>query len=148
LKRIFLLAGLGAALAGCHPAYETKLVTKQVMSQIIDPSWDVYRHSSGTVETAAGAQDLTPTTDTGWKAASNAAATLAEAGNLLLLPGRTKGGDWAKAAREMSAVSLEAKAAADSHDSKRMFDIGGRLYQTCTDCHQEYQLPLLDKAGN
>lgn len=149
MKKLLLLSVLatGLVLAGCKPAYQTTIPMSQLMSQVIDPAWDVYRHSSGTVETEAGSQDLTPKTDAGWQAAGNAATTLVEAGNLLLLPGRSKGGDWNKAAQSMSRIALEARAAAAARDSGRMFDIGGRLYQACTDCHQEYQLPLLDKGG-
>lgn len=146
MKKILLLSLLALGMAGCKPAYQTRISTQQLMAQVIDPAWDIYRHSSGTVETIAGSQDLTPKTDAGWQAADNAATSLAEAGNLLLLPGRSKGGDWVKAAQAMSRMALEARSAVEARDSRRMFDIGGRLYQACTDCHQEYQLPLLDKA--
>ena len=148
VKKMLLLSFLALEMAACGPAYQTRVSTQKLMTQIIDPAWDVYRHSSGTVETEAGSQNLTPTTDAGWRAADNAATSLAEAGNLLLLPGRSKGGDWAKAAQAMSRVALEARSAVEARDATRMFDIGGRLYQACTDCHQEYQLPLLDKARN
>jgi hypothetical protein len=147
LRRVALLIA-ACVLVACKPGYETKLSTKQVMNQVITPAWDAYRNSSGFVDSAAGSHDLTPTTDEGWRAADNAATSLVEAGNLLLLPGRSKGGDWNKAASEMSRVALEARAAVEARDSKRMFDIGGRLYQACSDCHQEYQLPLLDKTQN
>jgi hypothetical protein len=148
VKKILLLSLLALGMAGCKPTYQTRISTQQLMAQVIDPAWDVYRHSSGSVETEAGSQNLTPTTDAGWRAADNAATSLVEAGNLLLLPGRSKGDDWVKAAQAMSRIALEARGAVEARDSTRMFDIGGRLYQACTDCHQEYQLPLLDKARN
>ncbi len=144
MKRILLFV-VACGLTACRPSYDTTLTTKQVMTQVITPAWDAYRLSSGFIDGPGGVKDLTPTTPEGRRAADNAAAQLVEAGNLLMLPGRAHGGDWIKASGELSRTALKARAAVEAHDSKKMFDLGGDIYQACTDCHQEYQLSLLEK---
>jgi len=94
---VLALCGL---VAGCaeksEPSvvYEPVVDSKQFMNWILDPSADVIWGSAGTITTLEGVEDLAPTTQEGWDAVRNAAATLAEAGNLLKIPGHSRGEDW------------------------------------------------------
>ena len=148
------LYGVMGALVACAPKsteappYNIEFPLNEVMGHLIDPAAQVYWHSSGTITTAEGEQSLTPTTEEGWLAAENAMTTVAEAGNLLMLPGRARdNGEWMQLAKQMTDVALTAKAAVLAKDEKGMFDTGGKLYEVCTACHEKYLLPFLGPDG-
>jgi len=74
--------------------------------------------------------------------------TVAEAGNLMMLPGRAPDeGDWMKFAKAMTDQALLARAAVQAKNGDKMFETGAALYDTCTACHQKYLLPFLDSNG-
>jgi hypothetical protein len=158
-SRLSALYGL-LVLAGCSqqapsekpsespPPYNVNFPMKEVMGDIIDPASQVLWHSSGTIYSEKGAESLTPTTEEGWLAADNAMTTVAEAGNLLMLPGRARdNGDWMKLSKQLTDAALEAKAAVLAKDETAMFDAGGKLYEVCTACHEKYLLPFLGPNG-
>ena len=74
---------LGCLLQGCmaeqEPVADIQPVvdSQQFMNWILDPNADVIWGSAGTIMTLEGDEDLAPTTDEGWNAVRNAAATLA-----------------------------------------------------------------------
>ena len=132
-----------AAQAPAAPGYNVTLSMKELMGHVVDPGAWAFWRASGTVTTEAGEQSLTPTTEQGWETAESGAAQIAEAGNLLL-PGRKRDdGDWATYARTLSRQGLEAKAAVEARDTRRMFESGAAIYQTCTGCHAKYVMPYL-----
>lgn len=140
-----------ACLAACQPPpddpvpYRLVLDEHELMAHVLDPAADVIWSSAGAVITAQGETDLAPTTDEGWLAVENAAATLMEAGNLLMLPGRAADdGAWREYSRALSRTAERALAAADARDADALFDIGGELYNVCLACHQAYD----DMAGD
>ena len=148
---ILILAG-ALALAGCArkapPPYSLAVSMKALMAGVIDPQAQIFWHSSGANDTAEGSQSLTPTTKEGWAAAENAMTTVAEAGNLMMLPGRARDdGDWMKFAKAMTDQALLARAAVQAKNGDKMFETGAALYDTCTACHQKYLLPFLDSNG-
>jgi ABC-type glycerol-3-phosphate transport system substrate-binding protein len=151
---IIFLVALSLGLAACgeqpdsstksadaaikSPAYRPVTDIHQTMAWILDPAADVIWDSAGTIITAQGSTELAPTTDEGWDAVVHAAASLTEAGNLLMIPGRSMGDDWDEYALGLiSAGELAIKAAQD-HDSDALFDAGGRIYQVCRACHNQY----------
>lgn len=118
------------------------------MGDIIDPAAKIFWQSSGYIDSAEGTQNLRPTTEEAWLAADNAMTTVAEAGNLLMLPGRARdNAEWMRLAQDLTKAALEARAATLARDDKRMFDTGGNLYQVCTACHEKYLLPFLGPDG-
>ena len=73
---------------------------------------------------------------------------VAEAGNLLMLPGRARdNGDWMKFAAALHKAGVDAQQATEDRDDKRMFETGGEIYEVCTQCHQKYLLPFLGPDG-
>ena len=112
------------------------------MTGVIDPSSFKIWNASGEDVSDAGAKSRDPTTDKEWAAVSGAAVAVMEAGNLLMLPGRAYDADWIKRARAMSDAAATVKAAADAKDGKRVFDTGGKLYETCGACHEKILHPL------
>jgi len=112
----------------------------QTMEWILDPATDVIWGSAGTIITAEGPTELAPTTDEGWAHVRNSAATVAETGNLLMMPGRSAGPDWNAHAERLIAAGELAMAAAEAQDSDALFYAGGELYQACLACHHQFMI--------
>ncbi|MEM8766738.1 MAG: hypothetical protein AAGE43_04795 [Pseudomonadota bacterium] len=150
VRRLQLLLSVAFAavlLGGCSEAveqqasYESIVDSKQMMNWILDPNADVIWGSAGTITTFEGVEDLTPTTQEGWDAVRNAAATLAEAGNLLKIPGHSQGEDWNEISGGLTRTAVRLIEAAEQKDGQAVFDYGGQLYNVCVSCHQLYMLP-------
>jgi hypothetical protein len=133
------------ALAACEapppppPPFNTSLALKQVMEWVIDPAADVVWDSVKSVITEKGTKEIAPHTDAEWDAVRNAAATLMEAGNLLMLDGRAKDQkEWMTAARRLSDAANQAMKAAQAKNTEAVFTEGGKLYEACRACHLKY----------
>jgi hypothetical protein len=153
LHRLTPVVAFGAAallLAGCQPKKEAQysgLDMQELMIHVVDPAAFQFWRGSGFELTEDGERDLSPTTEEGWKVVEDGAATVAEAGNLLMLPGRARApeAEWNRYAKLMTERALEAKAAAEAKDKQKVFDTGGRLYEVCVACHEKYVIgPVLD----
>ena len=141
-----------AMLVGCSPPppppppappYNTTLALKQVMEWVLDPAADVIWDSVKSIITEKGTQEIAPKTEAEWDAVRNAAATLVEAGNLLMQQGRAKDQkEWMAAARRLSDASGEALKAAQAKNTVALFDEGGNIYKTCASCHARYAQQL------
>ena len=137
-------------LSSCQKAQEPQyagLDMQELMIHVIDPAAFAFWRGSGFELTEEGERDLSPTTEEGWKVVEDGAATVAEAGNLLMLPGRARepADEWNKYAKLLTQRALEAKAAAEAKDKKALFDTGGRLYEVCVACHEKYVIqPALE----
>jgi hypothetical protein len=144
LGGILVLTGCGTAdgepaTAADTPAYREVVDVAQLMAWILEPAADVIWDSAGVVITIDGEQDLAPTDEQGWVAVRDAAALVAESGNLLMMPGRARDADaWAGYARSMIDMGRRAMAAADARDADELFDAGGALYTVCVGCHRQY----------
>ena len=141
------LLGVVALLTACDTppdalSYRPVTSEKQLMNWILDPNADVIWSSAGTITTIDGIEDLAPTTQEGWDAVRNAAATIAEAGNLLKMPGHARDSeDWIEIAGGLTSVGVKLIEAADAQDADAIFEYGGQLYNVCVACHQLYMLP-------
>jgi hypothetical protein len=163
LKGLFVATACVALLCACskptspaptasqtvQPKYNTNLPTDELMAHVVDPASFVYWKGAGTEETAKGTRNLAPTTEEGWEALESGAATLIEAGNMLQLPGRPRAPekDWDGFAQQLTALAIPAKAAAEKHDAKGVYDYGAKIYQVCTACHEEYVIQPQLKAN-
>ena len=127
--------------ASAPAPFDAVIDDKQLMNWIVDANADVIWGSAGTITTLEGVEDLAPTTEAGWDAVRNAAATLAEAGNLLKMPGRSRGADWDEIAGGLTDTAVLLIGAAEARDDQQVFDYGGQLYNVCVACHQLYMLP-------
>ena len=110
----------------------------QSMVWILEPAADVIWDSAGFIIDADGETDLSPVTEEQWNAVIYAAATLSESGNLLMLPGRAAGADWIEYSQGLVTASNLALEAARAKDADALFDAGGRIYQVCRACHNQY----------
>jgi hypothetical protein len=128
------------------PPFRPIADVKELMNDILDPAADDVWGASGWIETKDGIVERGPKNNEEWKAVRNRAMTVAEAGNLLMMVPRAKdGGQWMTFARALVDKGEECVKAADAKNKQRMFDVGGELYQTCLDCHQQY-LPAIRDA--
>jgi hypothetical protein len=136
-----------AALAACQrpmpapPPFNTSLGLHDLMTHVIDPNTDAVWAASGVVVDLHGEHDLSPRTGAAWAKVHDAAAVVAESGNLLLLPGRARPGKtWIRQAQALSALGLAAMKAADAKDKAAMLRIGGDIHDACEECHRVYVL--------
>ena len=151
---VIAVASLAAACSKPEEkiAFDTTLSTSDLMKHVIDPAALALWGRAGTVDTEQGTVDLAPDTEEEWKAAESEAAIVAEAGNLLLAPGRAHTypikdtESWTKFAQQMTKQALAVKAATAARDKDKMFETGGDLYQTCVACHEQYYLPFLKEG--
>ena len=89
--------------------------------------------------TKDGDQDIRPKTDAEWTAVRNAAVTVTESGNLLMMAPRAKdGGEWMARAQEMITAGEAAMRAAEAKNAEKLFTVGGDLYDSCSNCHRKY----------
>ena len=148
------------APAPAAPAQEIKGTLNQVMRGILYPNSNVIFDAQDR-DPAAEADPNDPTaavhvfhsTYGGWEAVENASIALAEAANLVALPGRTCANgkpvplddevfkQGLAALREVSMASVKA---AQAKNMDQMLDISDKLTQACATCHDVYR----DKVVN
>jgi hypothetical protein len=151
LGMMVLMPCLGA-LAGCAPSgpetgppFKPVSTNLQLMDWILDPAADVIWGAVGTIITEAGTEELVPSTDEEWDAVRNAAAVLAESGNLLMIDPRARDHqDWNEISLGLIDVSMMALEAAEARDPVALFDAGGLIYNVCASCHQQYMVASED----
>ena len=121
------------------PPFTTTLALKQVMEWVIDPAADVIWDSVKSVITEKGTQEIAPHTDAEWDKVRDAAATLMEAGNALMIEGRARDQqEWMTAARKLSDAAGLALKAAQAKNAETLFNEGGNIYKMCSACHAKY----------
>lgn len=161
MKRVITVAACMAALAACspqkeaapkasaQPKFNTDLPMTEFMGHVVDPAAFMYWKGSGTEIDATGEHDLSPTTEEGWETLVSGASILMEAGNLLQLPGRVRApeADWNRYAQQLTERAAIARAAAEKHDKKGVFDEGGRVYEVCVACHEQFVIQPEIKAN-
>jgi hypothetical protein len=109
-----------------------------LMEHVITPAaYDIW-HASGWIIDEDGIRDLAPENDEEWEEVVNGAATLIEAGNLLMMDERVLDDDWPGYVRQLTDIAEEAFVAAEAHDQKTIDDVSDRLDGICTACHQHY----------
>lgn len=137
LPGILLLSSCGAPPPA--PPFTTTVALKQVMEWVIDPAADVIWDSVKSIITDKGVKEIAPHTDAEWDNVRNAAATIVEAGNLLMIDGRAKDQkEWMAAAHRLSEAGSQALKAAQAKNTTALFDEGGNIYKACAACHAKY----------
>jgi len=142
---LVLLVGLSSCASEttqpvAQPAYRPVADVHDTMNAILDPATDVIWGSAGTIITAAGERDLSPTTDEGWETVRRNALMVAESGNLLMVPGRSEGPAWDAYAAALIVAGDKAVHAAATQDRDALFDAGGEMYVACRGCHAQFMI--------
>jgi hypothetical protein len=139
-----MMAGLFLTSCQPEPPYREVVDLRELMLHVIEPAAEVYWDSVGTVMDLEGTHEIAPSNVNEWLVVENAAATVAEAGNLLLLPSRRRDDPrWNDFAGDLIDAGRAALEAADSRDPDAVFEAGGNLYFTCADCHAVFAPALL-----
>ena len=142
MKRAFAIVSLGLFACGDAPpqaTFEAVHDMQETMRLVLDPAADVIWSSAGAIITADGVEDLAPTTEEGWLRVAHAAAVVAESGNLLMMPTQAVDReDWTEISRGLVRAGVRARDAAEARDADALFEAGGRLYNVCVSCHQQY----------
>jgi hypothetical protein len=150
-----------------QPEYTPTATIKDLMLSLVDPSADVVWEAVTTVVTASGAEEKVPRTDEDWINARRGAIRLAEATNLLMMPGRhvarpgekseTPGIElepeemevlinkdraaWNARAKALHDATLAALQAIDAKDAPKLFELGEQIERACESCHTQYWYP-------
>jgi hypothetical protein len=83
----------------------------------------------------------TPKNDAEWTELQGKTLMVAEAANLLMMPGRVRDNDrWMADAKLMRDAGAAAFAAAKKKDVDALIDLNDQLYQSCVTCHQQYRV--------
>jgi hypothetical protein len=141
--RILLVLGGAVLITSCRgpepPPFKPVADTKLLMQSMVDPNADLVWDAVKTIDTPQGTEEIRPRTDLQWAAVRNAAVSVAESGNLLMMVPRAKNsGEWMKLAQDMIDTGQEAIKAADAKNADRLFTVGGDIYDACSACHAKY----------
>src|SRR5580698_2091302 len=108
MTRIRLLSGVMVAIviaiaaaspsmsddAALTPPFQPHVDMKTFMEHVLSPSAAVIWRVNGVIIDAKGEHDLSPKTDDDWEQIVSGTATLAEATNALMIPGRARDASW------------------------------------------------------
>lgn len=135
---LILFAAL-AAPAASQTASGPTLSVKEVMRHVVNPNAERFWKGGGSVSTEAGVEERAPTSDAAWAEMVDAAATLQEAGNLLMAEGRGPDREaWVRYARQLAVAGAAGVEAARAKDADKVFETGGEIYNACFACHARY----------
>jgi hypothetical protein len=128
--------GMGAATV---QDFRTGVNIKDLMAHVIDYNAFEVWHRQGWI-IGDSVVELFPVDDDGWHAAESAAFTVAEASNLLLMPGRPLDDDrrWVDYSHQLYDAAMTAQAAALARDKDAFFNAGTDMYRACVACHTQY----------
>lgn len=143
--------------------YQPTATFQEIMVSVVDPSADFIWDAVSTTVDATGVHEVQPHTDAEWHELRQRAVLLAEAANLIAVPGRrAANGDrtledsqplevtkiqqrldsrheelvgFASAMRD---VSVKLMASADKRDVEAITDLGGMLDEVCEACHKVF----------
>ena len=175
---VFCLALIGACQSqapapaaqpapGEQPNYLPTATIKDLMLSIVDPSADVVWLSVTTIVDDKGFNETAPKSDADWLKVRHGAIALAEAANLLKMPGRrvarpgekseTPGVElepeemdvliakdraaWNERATHLHDAAMSVIAAVDAKDANKVFELGEKIEETCENCHKQYWYP-------
>ncbi|HEX5106925.1 MAG TPA: hypothetical protein VFV95_00700 [Vicinamibacterales bacterium] len=149
------------------PPYLPTATIKDLMQSVVDTNADVVWLSVSTVASEKGLVETAPKTDEEWATVRHGAIALAEAANLLMMPGRhvarpgekseTPGVElepeemealinkdrdtWYKRAAALHDAALVALKAIEAKDADKVFQVGSQIEEACENCHSHYWYP-------
>ena len=156
-----------APRAAAASGYKPSATVKEIMDYIVIPSSEALFNAVSSTSGANGVEDKAPKTDADWAAVRERALLLAEAGNLLMVPGRhvasakdkskNPGSElepaqmdalvarspavFAQKAAGIRAAALIALKAIDAKDVEGLSNAGGDIDEACESCHLVFWYP-------
>jgi hypothetical protein len=114
--------------------------TGQIMSAIVSPASNAIFEAVQTTSTREGVQEIYPKTDDAWALLGAQAASLAEAGNLIMMDGRAiDRGDWLRMSQAMIDAAKETMKAVQKRDPDGVLAAGEAVNTSCDTCHERYR---------
>ncbi len=120
------------------PPFKAHVDMKTFMEHVLTPAAQIVWSVNGAVIDATGEHDLSPKTDEDWERITSGAATLAEATNALMIPGRAQDAQWNFYVQKLADAADKAYQAAEAHDLKSVSEVSDRLDGICASCHRHY----------
>jgi len=173
MRRIGFTALFVSVLAFClvaqappkSPAVQVHADLKQLMRGVLYPAANVVFSAQidnpGDAKPVPGndpsmATDPLHSTFGGWQAVENAALTLAESANLLVVPGRTCANgvavpvdhpDWQRFVQELRDASMKAYKMAQAKNLDGMIEVADTMTTACAGCHRKWrEKPAADRC--
>ena len=128
----------------CAPAeqpspYKPVATVGELMEGTVQPAAEVFWGSVSTTISAAGIEEKFPKTDEEWEAVWGGAMTIAESGNLLLMPSRVReDAEWTRLSTALVDIGVEAAKAARTRNPETVLEVGEKVYNVCTECHMKF----------
>ena len=144
LPGVPVLAAAALSLASCAgreagPPFREVAGTRLLMASVMEPAADHLWAAVGWIIGPEGEENIQPETDEEWTLVRNAAVTVAESGNLLMMDRRKMDDeDWIAWCRQLIDAGDAAMQAADARDVQGVFDTGEQVYFACAGCHAQY----------
>jgi hypothetical protein len=114
--------------------------TRQIMAAIVSPTSNAIFQSVQTNVTINGTEEIFPKNDDEWALLGAQAASLAEAGNMLMTDGRAiDRGDWIKMSQAMVDAAKETIKAVDKKNPEDVLASGEVVNMSCDTCHERYR---------
>jgi hypothetical protein len=141
----FVVVGAGEARKAPAAAATASTVTpiasvKQIMAGIVGPAADAIFNAVSTTVTQKGIEEVAPRNDEEWAKVGAYAASLSEAGNLLMADGRAVDrADWVKMAQAMVDAGRKSLKATEAKDKEGLLMAGEDVNTSCDNCHRRYQ---------
>jgi hypothetical protein len=153
-----------AAGGAARPQSQVQGDLRQVMRGILFPNSNVAFFAQGS-DPAAVPQDADPTSAVnplasvygGWEAIENSGIAMAEAANLLTIPGRmcangkpvpVQNADWQRFVQGLRDAGMATYKAAQSKDMDKMVEAADTLTTACSDCHDVYREKTPAQGGD
>lgn len=128
-----------AESAAVESHYKPVATVRDLMRGPITLSAEVYWESVSMIVDAEGAHQNEPETDEEWFEVWSAAISLAESGNLLLMPTRNVDEpEWRQFSEDLIDAGLAAAQVAADRDFMGVLEHGGYIYEVCLACHETY----------
>lgn len=133
------------AAPGAAPRYMPAASVVDLMRSIITVAAEEYWGSVSIVVDADGIHENFPETTDEWRLVWAAGISLAESGNLLMMPPRAIEEEaWMQYSRDLVDVGIQAAQAATDRDAEAVLAIGETIYNVCIECHRDYVPRLPD----
>jgi len=153
-----------AQAAAARPQSQVHGDLRQVMRGILFPNSNVVFLAQGTdpatvPKDADGTTSVNPLASVygGWESIENSSIALAEAANLLTIPGRTcangkpvpvQNADWQRFVQGLRDAGLASYKAAQTKDMDKMLDAADTLTNACSECHDVYREKTEQRGGD
>jgi hypothetical protein len=123
------------------PPYKPVATNLELMESIIAHAAEEYWGAVRIIVDEDGITEEFPETDEDWEEVWAAGLSIAESGNLLMMPPRAVDEEWIRISGALVDVGLEAARAALARDTDAVLEAGEQVYYVCVECHDRY-IPL------